>query len=283
MQYNNIEINVLIKGKPITEYPHNGQVYVEGRPGSEFEIEVFNHNPHRVEAVVSVDGLSIIDGKDAGPQSSGYLLNAHERVVIPGWKLNDQQVAAFIFTDKSRGYASQMGKSRNTGVIGLLAYGEKVKAPVYIAPTYGSVLRGTGGPIWGDNISWGSACDSFSPSGLDASMPTGPELNRIYTSSSTTRSGTRSGTKSRRITQNAIQTSVNNLGTGFGQAEDFATTQVSFDRGDMLALTTMFYDDARGLRALGIDLSRRARVRETQTPNAFPGLSGCVPPAGWRG
>jgi hypothetical protein len=280
MQYNNIEINVLIKGKPITEYPHNGQVYVEGRPGSEFEIEVFNHNPHRIEAVVSVDGLSITDGKDAGPQSSGYLLNAHERVVIPGWKLNDQQVAAFIFTDKGRGYASQMGKSRNTGVIGLLAYGEKIKAPVYTAPTYGSVLRGTGGPQWGDNISWASGVVSISPSGMDAMMPTGPELNRIYTSSSTTRSGT----KSRRITQNAtIQTSVNNLGTGFGQAEDFATSLVSFDRGDMLALTTLFYDDARGLRALGIDLSRRARVRETQTPNAFPGLSGCVPPAGWRG
>lgn len=263
MNYNNIEINVLIKGKPITEYPHNGQVYVEGRPSSEFEIELINHTSTRVEAIVSVDGLSIIDGKDAGPQSSGYVLHARERVVIPGWKLNDQQVAAFVFTGKSRGYATQMGKPQNTGVIGLLSYAEKVKP----APYYG-VTRGMNftDPVFASGGMWNATCDSYS--GLDATMPTGPEL---------TQSGSR--TKSRRITQN----SVNNLGTGFGQAEDFATTQVAFDRGDMLSLVTLFYDDARGLRALGIDLSRRARVRETQTPNAFPGLSGCTPPAGWRG
>jgi hypothetical protein len=126
MRYNNIDITVLVRDRAITEYPHNGQTFIEGREGSAYEVKVTNHNNHRVEAVVSVDGLSVIDGKDAGPQSSGYLLDAGESVVIPGWKLNDAQVAAFEFAGKSGSYAAQStGTARNTGVIGVMAFRER--------------------------------------------------------------------------------------------------------------------------------------------------------------
>ncbi|RYD42924.1 MAG: hypothetical protein EOP83_32230, partial [Verrucomicrobiaceae bacterium] len=152
MLYNNVELTVQINGKPITEYPHNGQVFVEGRENSTFEIAVKNHNPVRVEAVVSVDGLSVLDGKDAGPASPGYLLNAGETVVIPGWKLTSAQVAQFIFGGKSQSYAqAATGTSRNTGVIGLLVYKERVQQHVY--PYGGGVLRSmqinTGGLNYG--------------------------------------------------------------------------------------------------------------------------------------
>ncbi|RYD45950.1 MAG: hypothetical protein EOP83_30450, partial [Verrucomicrobiaceae bacterium] len=76
MRLNNVEITVTVKGRPITEYAHNGQTFIEGRENSQFEIKVTNHNTYRVEAIVAVDGLSILDGKDAGPESQGYLLNA---------------------------------------------------------------------------------------------------------------------------------------------------------------------------------------------------------------
>ncbi len=100
MLFNQYEVRVLIKGRPITEYTHNGQVFIEGRDGSNFEIEFKNLTPNRVEAVLSVDGLSIIDGKDAGPLSSGYVVGPHETIRIPGWKLTDEQVAAFQFAGK---------------------------------------------------------------------------------------------------------------------------------------------------------------------------------------
>jgi hypothetical protein len=47
MLRNNIEVRLLIKGKPITEYNHNGNLFVEGRHGSSYEIEIINRNPTR--------------------------------------------------------------------------------------------------------------------------------------------------------------------------------------------------------------------------------------------
>jgi hypothetical protein len=56
------------------------------------------------------------------------------------------------------------------------------------------------------------------------------------------------------------------LGTGFGDASTFETTTVDFERGDMIALFELFYDDAQGLKRRGIDVRRGAPAR----PSAFP-------------
>jgi hypothetical protein len=150
VKYNNIELNVLVKGKPITEYRHNSQIFVEGRDGSDFELQVRNLNNFRVEAIVSVDGLSVLDGKDAGPASSGYVLEANETIAIPGWKLNDAQVASFRFAGKKGSYANQStGSARNTGVIGIMVYAEnRVHHSAISAAHYGQMTaRAT--PNWG--------------------------------------------------------------------------------------------------------------------------------------
>lgn len=291
MRYNNVSIEILVKGKPITEYPHNGQVYVEGRSGSTFEIAVQNHNSFRVDAVISVDGLATTDGKDAGPSSPGYLLEPYERIVIPGWRLDQASVAAFVFTGKGGGYASQTGRGHNTGVIGLLTFKEKERA--HVVHTYGgafpglypkgitrSAVRGIAISTTGDSDQpWWGATNSASANGFDAMMPMGAELgqNASYTARRTKLD------ESQRMWAEKAEMALNNLGTGFGQATDFATQSVSFERGDINGIITLFYDDARGLRARGIDLSRKSRSRANQQPNAFPGMSGCAPPPGWRG
>ena len=342
MRYNNVELTVRIKGRPITEYPHNGQTFIEGRAGSSFEIAVKNHNGFRVEAVVSVDGLSVLDGKDAGPLSSGYVLGPYEEIVIPGWKVNDATAAAFEFGGKGRGatYAEQStGSARNVGVLGLLVYREEPQ-PVHFSTNYGlrgspwngspGIMRGALSPTdaWtlhnlqttslnyhdsnaliGGSGSWleqeqergisYSAASSMAPgqnavlgmasvntmSAMSAKSAA-PEEREVYTSGGiigARGSASNSRSRSRRVQPEAVA-AVNNLGTVFGSATEFATETVSFHRGDMLAMIVLMYDDARGLRARGIDLSRRARRAETQTPNAFPGLStGCTPPKGWRG
>ena len=74
------------------------------------------------------------------------------------------------------------------------------------------------------------------------------------------------------------------LGTGFGSAQDFGTTAVEFDRGDLNAMIVLYYDDSRGLRARGIEMVRpsKQRVQASAAPQAFPGMSkGCTPPKGW--
>jgi hypothetical protein len=303
MQYNNISLNVLIKGKPITEYPHNGQVFIEGRDHSNFEIEVRNHNGHRVEAVISVDGLSVIDGKDAGPTSSGYVIDAHGSIRIPGWKLNDDQVAAFEFAGKRDSYSAAVngGSTRNTGVLGVLAYKEKPQQHLYVNTfrtnanrrTYGgSSLRSkgiasAGGSFGGadsfySSESFGSA-RGIAPSGGGMSMScASPSVSSTvsdlsYLGGSNSMTGGWESLEPQAVVQQS-------LGTAFGESQEFATSTITFERGDLQAMIVLFYDDARGLKARGIDLSRRARRRDTQSPVAFPGMTtGCQPPAGWKG
>jgi hypothetical protein len=51
------------------------------------------------------------------------------------------------------------------------------------------------------------------------------------------------------------------------------------------AVLVLYYDNARGLKARGIDVGRPSRVRHTsRAPEAFPGMKkNCAPPAGWNG
>src|SRR5882672_1936234 len=106
MILNLIELTILVNDKPVFEYPHQGQTFVEGRAGSEYEIEVCNRTPQKVEAIISVDGLSVIDGKPAGYNSQGYLVPSRTSVRIPGWVLNSQKVAKFAFSGMNASYTA---------------------------------------------------------------------------------------------------------------------------------------------------------------------------------
>lgn len=280
MRQNDIEVAVLVNGNPITEYYHVGQHFVEGRAGSDFEIQVKNHARQRVEAVISVDGLSITDGKEAGPNSSGYLLNAGETIRIPGWKLDAAAVAKFVFAAKGKAYATQStGSARNTGVIGVMVFNERSR-PVYRQPTFRSMrdewqTRGgsMGLETLGSNPTTRGGGQMFSMGIADASLASMDWMDQD---------------QPRGIACSASSASVsthveNSLGTGFGKKEDFQTTTVSFERSDMRCLMVLYYDDSKGLRQRGIVLTKPSRQAISQQPQAFPGMSGCTPPPGWKG
>jgi hypothetical protein len=314
MLHNNYEVRVLVKGRPINEYPHNGQTFVEGRDGSNFEIEFKNLSPQRIEVVLSVDGLSVIDGKEAGPQSSGYVVDPYGSIRIPGWKLTEEQVAAFQFAGKKQSYAAQStGSARNTGVLGALVFAEKrpTYQPVHHQFTQGGMLLaqprnngllfgGVRGPVFG------SAGDMTDPAMRGMAICSGASLNNVTTSAvsgmdavigasvsnnmswsgadASERSITRSVKMSKSV--EAAEPVQQTLGTAFGEAQDFGTTEVTFNRGDLAAMIVLYYDDSRGLRARGIELTRpsKRRIAPANEPQAFPGMAkGCVPPAGWKG
>lgn len=283
MLLNNFEIRVLVKGRPINEYPHNGKRFIEGRDGSNFEIEFINRTNVRVEAVLAVDGLSVIDGKDAGPQSSGYLVDAYGSVRIPGWKLTDEQVAAFVFSGKKQSYAQQStGSARNTGVIGALVFAEKpVHRPIH--HTYGGgIMRGmtpmSGGWVGGDSTGGPIIGASLSGIALGA-------VSNNMSYSTEVAAASASPTIAKGIAQpQQLNFVEQTLGTGFGEATEFETTSVSFNRGELVAQMVLYYDDSRGLRARGIVLDRRQPRRVDVEPQAFPAMStGCTPPPGWEG
>lgn len=290
MLYNNIEVNVLIRGRCITEYPHNGETFIEGRHGSEFGIQVTNRNSFAVEAIVSVDGLSVTDGQTAGPNSSGYKLDAGRSITIPGWKLSDKAVSAFEFALKSSSYAAQTsgGDTANVGVIGVLVYREKRQ--------YGSAFHGlvrSGYIDYTDNRWDGGTgggmpfARGISTCGTSKGIPNttwGGLHQQGYNnaiSSNATLSCTASTATAISATASlgAAEQPVQQLGTAFGHETSFATTSVAFERGDMLAMIVLRYDDKRSLAKRGIVMDRY----QTRTaPQAFPGMN-CQPPAGWKG
>jgi uncharacterized protein (TIGR03067 family) len=125
-----VGMEILVDGKPLPAISYGGKTYLPvSRVGAEYTIRVWNHGPRRVAAIVSVDGLSVINGKAASESQPGYLVAPYSNVVIKGWRRNLDSVAAFAFVDRNKSYASLVGKPENIGVIGLVAIEEYVFEP----------------------------------------------------------------------------------------------------------------------------------------------------------
>ena len=93
------------------EYWHNGSVWIEGREGSKYTIDLINRGTARACFVVSVDGLDVLEGKPAGLDSQGYIVNPGTTVSVPGWRLNDAQAAEFFFSRTKDSYVTQIGRA----------------------------------------------------------------------------------------------------------------------------------------------------------------------------
>jgi hypothetical protein len=316
----NVDLLIMIKGeKPAFEYqsPLDFKTYVEGRDGSEFEIEVRNRNTFRIEAVISVDGLSVLDGKTAGDDTQGYLVPALGSVRIPGWKLNGTKAAAFVFSGRKGGsYVEQStGQATNKGVIGMMVFEEKAKM---YRPDNNVAFRGLSPLNIGTYYS-GNAASGVAQSGLamnNASFTTTTLGNAATSASAAATSSVSAQMSAKSASINASSVNVvdgaingdrikagmidadriqsksiltvpveQTLGTGFGKETDFATKNVAFDRGEMIALIAIYYDDKRGLTKRGIEMVRPSQTRYATSPNPFPNRedAGCEPPKGWTG
>ncbi|CAN5657006.1 hypothetical protein BH20VER1_BH20VER1_09610 [soil metagenome] len=56
-----------------------------------------NRTDHRIEVVLSVDGLDVIDGRRANFRKGGYLLEPNTRIEVDGFRQSYDAVAAFRF------------------------------------------------------------------------------------------------------------------------------------------------------------------------------------------
>jgi len=131
MERNGITFQILVYGKHVKEHPHEGRTYVEGRKGSQYTLRVRNNTASRVLAIVTVDGLSVMNGKQGSYESGGYVLEPHRSIDIPGWRLDNDQVARFFFSEKDQAYAALMDQPSNMGVIGCAVFREKPRYRVY--------------------------------------------------------------------------------------------------------------------------------------------------------
>jgi hypothetical protein len=117
-------------GRFINGFTAGGNNYTTGVAGERYSILVKNKSPGRIEIVVSVDGLDVIDGQPAAPAKRGYLLDAFGDVEIEGFRTSTNAVAAFRFGSVEQSYAElKHGDSRNVGVIGIALFNERGDSP----------------------------------------------------------------------------------------------------------------------------------------------------------
>ena len=109
-------------GRPLPAFFAGGHTYAIGEAGERYTIVVSNQTGLRIEAVASVDGLDVLDGKAADFGKRGYLVPAWGSVAIDGFRQSDAHVAAFRFGSVRDSYAARTGTDRNVGVIGVALF-----------------------------------------------------------------------------------------------------------------------------------------------------------------
>jgi len=112
-------------GAPLPSASFGGQDYVAGSDGQRYVIQIENHTNRRFEAVATVDGLDVVDGKDGSMSKRGYLIDPWSTLQIDGFRRSQAAVAAFRFGAVKDSYAARKGNDRNVGVIGVAFFHER--------------------------------------------------------------------------------------------------------------------------------------------------------------
>ena len=107
-----------------------GDRFVIGKKGREYQITVKNITDARLEVVLSVDGLDVMDGQPASVKKRGYIVGPGKKITIKGFRTSEDKIATFKFSSVGASYANlRHGDTRNVGVVGLAVFTEKGREP----------------------------------------------------------------------------------------------------------------------------------------------------------
>ena len=112
-------------GSALPGYTVGGRTYAVGEAGDRYQLVVQNQTPARFEAVLSVDGLDVIDGRPANYGKRGYIVAPYGSLTVDGFRQSEATVAAFRFGSVRGSYAARQGNDRNVGVVGLAIFHER--------------------------------------------------------------------------------------------------------------------------------------------------------------
>lgn len=271
------DVEVLIDGDyAAPNFWHRGEMYVMGSRGQRYTLRVHNHSQRRVEAVVSVDGQDVIDGKAGSYSKRGYLVPAGGSVDIEGWRLSSYEVAAFRFSSVAASYAGLTGRARNVGAIGIAIFPERF---VTRESTY---IPYSGLPRQEEENSDFAGANTETPSEMKRAPA--PSRAEGQVAGEQAAAAPDSGPSRRQ--------SRPGLGTEFGEQQSSLVHEVAFVRAHAFRPQTVVglrYNDRRGLAAIGIDVEPHSNVYSDaelrRTAEPFPASSGrfANPPAGWNG
>ena len=297
MKRQEFEFEVLVNGKSVAEYAHDGRVVIEGKEGTEFTLKLRNNGGRRALFVPTIDGLSVMDGKEASLDSSGYIVNGYSSEHISGWRTSDDNVAKFFFARVAESYAAKTGKDGNVGVIGCAVFREKEREPErivirekeYIPMPYPVYPK----PYW-PQCPWGFHHHGYcNCAQISVGGNFGGNLNTITLSSAQAGSSmggqlTSGSASAMNMSTSTMQASAqastqldNQLGTGFGDSKYEPVVQVTFEHERTAAeMFVIHYNTRKNLEIMGVEFKRPLYA----AGNAFPkGGAYCEPPKGWQG
>jgi hypothetical protein len=116
-------------GETVPTYAKGDRYYVQGNAGERYIIRIVNPTGNRVEAVVTVDGLDVVDGEPGDLRKRGYVVPPYGETRIEGFRTSTEDVATFRFSTVDDSYAGKKGKARNVGVVAVALFEERA-APV---------------------------------------------------------------------------------------------------------------------------------------------------------
>lgn len=124
--YPTFELEVLVDGRPLTEYRSHGRAYVEAPRGAEYEVRLRNSSPDRVAVALSVDGLNTIDALQTSAwNASKWVIEPYQTITIGGWQMSSERARRFYFTTERDSYAAKLGQRGDFGVISAVFFRER--------------------------------------------------------------------------------------------------------------------------------------------------------------
>ncbi len=298
-------------GETLPTYALKDRFYVQGNANERYIIRVTNPTPNRIEAVVSVDGLDVVDGENGDLRKRGYVVPPYGETRIEGFRTSQADVATFRFSAVSDSYAGKKGKARNVGVIAVALFEEQaaaeIIAPEIVQPNYRQpydyeddldASRGVSPRPNGQVNKKAEKAGKDSYAAADRAEPRRSAPTTTATAPSapppSPRGGNGGGARMKSFDDDGAgeaeegydqpaprnveqqQRSRPGLGTEFGEQRTSAATFTRFVRaaGRPVAIAELRYNDAGGLTALGIlvsPLPDEGEIMTRETADPFPG------------
>ncbi len=302
-------------GGALSTYAHNGRYYVMGDNAERYTIRVTNPTAQRIEAVVSVDGLDVIDGENGDLGKRGYIVQPYGELRIEGFRTSQSDVATFRFSSVGGSYAGKKGKARNVGVIAVALFEEQappemvMEQPIATADDHWHGGHGGHANHRGRDKDDRYAPADAGPRRAEKAAKRPAELDSRMEAEAPATSVAPSGGAMRRpapmpvypgspppprydgsidgacCAERPKQEERLGLGTEFGEQRYSAASYTRFVRaaGKPIAIAELRYNDRSGLAAMGIAVApmpddNEIMMRETADP--FPGDRFARPP-GW--
>jgi hypothetical protein len=102
-----------------------GKRFIIGKDRAQYSLVVRNVCHSRLEIVLSVDGLDVMNGKSASIKKRGYIIEPGKTLSVKGFRTSEAAVAAFKFSSVGKSYSNlRHGTTRNVGVIGMAVFTE---------------------------------------------------------------------------------------------------------------------------------------------------------------